>query len=97
MIRKIALKVAAEAGLVQTKFNDRMMRNKHEVVSPWPPFQGGFIGDAFPGLKPRLRKAYVAASFKTTENSQVRARHSVATAAWAVLFSPFGRSMAGDR
>ena len=68
IIRKIALKVAAEAGLVRTKFNGGMMKNKREVVSPRPPFQGGFIGDAFPGLK-----------------------------LWAVLFSPFGRGMAGDR
>jgi hypothetical protein len=52
IIRKIALKVAAGAGLVRTKFNDGMMKNKREVVSPRPPFQGGFIGDAFPGLKP---------------------------------------------
>lgn len=68
MVRKIALKVAAEAGLGRTRFNVRMMKNKREVVSPRPPFQGEFIGDAFPGLKPL-----------------------------AVLFSPFGRGMAGDR
>jgi hypothetical protein len=83
--------------LYTPKSSHLTMKHKREVFSRRPPFQGGFIGDAFPGLKPRLRKAYVAASSKTMKSSQVGARHSGATAAWAVLLSPFGRGIAADR
>jgi hypothetical protein len=48
-----------------------------QTISLWVPF---------PGLKPRLRKAYVAAP-----GFEIRARRSAAKAAWAVLSSPFGR------
>jgi hypothetical protein len=55
-------------------------------------FQGAFLSDGYPGLKPRLRKAYVAAKLSDYAGSQPRARRSVAKEAWAKLFCPFGRT-----
>jgi hypothetical protein len=43
-----------------------------------------------PGLKPRLRKAYVAAKYLIILSYKTRARHSEATAAWAKILCPFG-------
>ena len=42
------------------------------------------------GLKPRLRKAYVAAKLSDYAGRQTRARRSVAKEAWAKPFCPFG-------
>jgi hypothetical protein len=53
------------------------------------PFQGNAANFRDPGLKPRLRKAYVAANLYGESNLDIRARQSVATAAWAVFFNHF--------
>ena len=59
------------------------------LYSAAPSASGRFVsGTSSQGrLKPRLRKAYVAAT-----GSKMRARRSAAEAAWGVLFTPFGRS-----
>jgi hypothetical protein len=50
---------------------------------------GRFWGGSFPGLKPRLRKAYVAANLYGDLDLGTRARRGVAKAAWAVLLDHF--------
>jgi hypothetical protein len=51
------------------------------------PFRARLVMASFPGLKPRLRKAYVAASYFDQTDRQTRARRSVAKEAWAVIFN----------
>jgi hypothetical protein len=57
-------------------------------------FQGAFLRGEHPRvetrLKPRLRKAYVAAKLFDYAGRQTRARRSVTKEAWAKPFSPFG-------
>jgi hypothetical protein len=48
-------------------------------------FQGAFLDGGYPGLKPRLRKAYVAAKLSDYAGRQTRARRSVAKEAWASM------------
>jgi len=64
---------------------------KSARVAGWRCFQGDFLSVAFPGLKARLRKAFVAADSLGRTESRLRARRSVTKAAWAILCSPFGR------
>jgi hypothetical protein len=52
-------------------------------------FQGAFLDGGYPGLKPRLRKAYVAAKLFDYAGRQTRTRRSVAKEAWAEIWSPF--------
>jgi hypothetical protein len=47
-----------------------------------------------PQLKPRLRKAYVAAKLSDYAGRQTRARRSVAKEAWAEFWSPFRERLA---
>jgi hypothetical protein len=60
-------------------------------------FQGAFLDGGYPRLKPRLRKAYVAARLSDYAGRQTRARQSAATAAWAEILSPFRGERAQDR
>ena len=60
---------------------------KSARVAGWRCFQGDFLSVAFPGLKARLRKAFVAADSLGRTESRLRARRSVTKAAWAILCS----------
>jgi hypothetical protein len=51
--------------------------------------QDAFDLGQIPGLKPRLRKAYVAAKLFDYAGCQTRARRSVAKEAWAEFYCPF--------
>jgi hypothetical protein len=53
-------------------------------------FRAHAPGTLNPGLKPRLRKASVAASYSVMQGRKTRARRSEAKAAWAKFLCPFG-------